>query len=139
MITAWLASKLGKIIVLVLAVLGLVMTPAAIIQTVRINGISFFGLYAVDGYKPMYERADRANATLRGNQDTLKNAVKKCNASVDDIKTESDRLTIEVQHLVALAARLEGQLSGNIAAMKAIKSTTEKCPVADAILTRGFQ
>ena len=74
MIAAWLASAVGKIIVFGLAILGLILIPAMVIQTIRLNGISVFGWYAVSGYKPMYEADEKALldvTTLRANNASL--------------------------------------------------------------------
>lgn len=136
MIEAWLANKLAAPILLGLAIL---LAVGLVVQTVRINGISFFGLYAVDGYKPMYQRAALDIGTLRTNQENLVYAVKICNASVDGLKSAGDLLTAKAQGLADIAKGLQGQLTNNIAAMRAIQSTGEKCPVADAILMRAFQ
>lgn len=139
MIAAWLAGKLSSIIIFAIACLSIVLLPVAIIQTVRINGISLLGWYAIDGYKPLYEKLSTENATLLANQSALRDGLHTCNASVDAIKKAGDLLTLAAQRLADQARKGQGQLDANAAAVRAIKSSDEKCPVADAILRRGFQ
>lgn len=58
----WIADFLANKIVAPLAIcLSVLFLIALGVQTVRINGISVFGWYAIDGYKPMYERLVAAN------------------------------------------------------------------------------
>lgn len=78
MIASWLANKLAAPILLALCVaIGIGLA----VQTVRLNGVSFFGFYAIDGYKPMYaavvakDAADdiaRSKAALKLAQDQQK-------------------------------------------------------------------
>ena len=56
---AWLASKLTAPILLALSVL---LAAGMVVQTVRLDGVSFFGWYAIDGYKPMYTMLVAKNA-----------------------------------------------------------------------------
>ena len=132
----WIAGKVAGPVFLALAIL---FGAATAIQTVRINGISVFGWYAVDGYKPLYEQAILDNGTLRGNYAVVDAARKQCNASVDSLKTAGDLLTTNANILATAAQRANKDVAANISAMRNIKSTDETCPVADSIMQRGFQ
>lgn len=139
MIAAWLAGKVSGIIIFCVACLSVVLLPAVIIQTVRINGISVFGWYAVDGYKPMLA-AEKAKATiLESNQITLKSAVTACNSSIDLYAQAGKRMEAAAKQYADAAKALEDQLKTNIAAIRSIKSTDEKCPTADVILRAGLR
>lgn len=112
---------------------------AATVQTVRINGISVFGMYAVQGYKPLLDQADKDLGTYRANQATLQNGLNICNTSVENLGKLGDKVTKLTQQLVDMARQQAEGLRGNIAAIQSIKSSDEKCPVANSILERGFQ
>lgn len=139
MIAAWLAGKVSGLIIFCLACLGVLLIPAMIVQTVRINGVSVFGWYAIQGYKPMYEADERDLATLRGNNAALTNGLNTCNGSIDALKLAGEHLAASTNAIIAQMEKNNAALLTNIAALKAIKSSEEKCPVADSILTRGFQ
>ncbi len=139
MIAAWLAGKASGMIIFCVACLSVILLPMVIVQTVRIDGLDLGGWYAVKGYKPLYEGLLIENGTLRNNNDVLDRGLKTCNASVDGIAAAGKALTNATAALIAQARAGSQQLVSNAAAIKAIKSTNEKCPVADAILTRGFQ
>jgi hypothetical protein len=128
-----------KILAIAAAVLAVIFLLCATVQTVRINGISVFGLYAVKGYKPMYEADEKDLVTLRNNQLVLSNGLLTCNASVDALSAAGKKMSDATQKLVDAAGAVQTQLKGNIVAMKAIKSSNEKCPVAESILLRAFQ
>ena len=139
MIATWLAGKLSGIIIFCIACLSIILIPAVIVQTVRINGISFFGWYAVDGYKPMFERDEKDLVTYRNNQAALQNGLNICNTSVDNIAKAGKMMTDIAQELADQAKQSAEQLRGNISALQSIKSSDEKCPVADFIIQRGLQ
>lgn len=128
-----------KILAMIAAALAIIFLLCSVAQTVRINGISVFGLYAVKGYKPMWEADEKDLVTLRGNQLVLSNGLLTCNASVSALKVAGDQVTAAAQKLVDAANAAQQRLKDNISAMKAIKSSDEKCPVAESILMRGFQ
>lgn len=139
MIATWLAGKVSGIIIFAIACLSIILLPVAIVQTIRINGVSFLGWYAIDGYKPLYEKFKDENGTLRSNNAALDHGLNTCNASVDGIAKAGKALTDATSALVSQLRAENARLASNIAAIKGIKSTNEQCPVADAILTRGFQ
>lgn len=128
-----------KVLAMIAAALAIIFLLCAVAQTVRINGISVFGMYAVKGYKPMWEADERDLVTLRNNQLVLSNGLMTCNASVTALKVAGDNVTAAAQKLVDAANAAQHQLNGNISALKAIKSSGEKCPVAETILMRAFQ
>ena len=139
MIATWLAGKTSGIIIFAIACLSIILLPIAAIQTVRINGVSFLGWYVIDGYKPLYEKYLNENTTLRSNNSALDHGLQTCNASVDGIAKAGQVLTAATNALIAQLKADNAHLAANISAIKGIKSTNEKCPVADSIITRGFQ
>lgn len=139
MIAAWLAGKVSGIIIFCLACLGVILIPAMIVQTVRINGVSVFGWYAIQGYKPLYEADEKALTTLRGNNAALDHGLTVCNGSIDALKIAGDHLAASTNALIQEMEKNNATLLTNIAALKRIKSSEEKCPVADTILTAGFR
>lgn len=128
-----------KVLAMIAAALAIIFLLAATAQTVRINGISFFGWYAVSGYKPMWEADERDLVTLRAARVDLVRGLNSCSASISTMKTIGDKVTAAAQKLIDAADANANQLKGNIVAMKAIKSSDEKCPVAESILMRAFQ
>lgn len=131
----WFMTKVG---VLILAVLVVLLAAGLTIQTVRINGISLFGWYAVDGYKPLYEAADRANTTLRTNATTLQSGLDACNASVNDWKAEGDKATAAAN---AKIRALEAQLAAIKTArgrLASVPGSNAVCPSVDAIFEGAF-
>ena len=140
MIATWLTGKVSGLIIFCIACISIILLPIAVIQTVRINGFAPFGWFTVfDGYKPQLELALKENVTLRSNNSALDHGLQTCNASVDGIAKAGKALTDATNALVAQLWAENVQLAANIAAIKGIKSTNEKCPVADSIITRGFQ
>jgi hypothetical protein len=126
----WLANFLKNNLVAPLALAGcLLFAVAAGVQTVRINGISFFGWYAVDGYKPMYEAAARDNATLKGNQAILQKGVKTCNASIDAARVWGLQHGAEVQAAVDAQNAREEAAQAEQSRLRAIK------PGANSLVT----
>lgn len=78
-------------------------------------------------------------ATFRANQKTLQAGLMTCNDSVDALGRAGDAKTAAAQKLADQAIAEAAKLRSNISGIKAIKSTAEVCPVADAIIMRGFQ
>jgi hypothetical protein len=128
-----------KILAIVAAVLAVIFLLCAVVQTVRINGVSVFGLYAINGYKPMWEKDEQDLVTLRDNQKALSAGLLTCSTSVSAMHDIGVKLTDAAQKLVDAANTNAQQLQNNVAAIKAIKSSGEKCPVAESILMRAFQ
>lgn len=128
-----------KALAIVAAVLAVIFLLCASVQTVRINGISIFGLYAVNGYKPMWEKDEIALVTLRDSQKALSAGLLTCNTSVNAMHDTGVKVSAAAQKLVDVANANAQQLQNNVAAIKAIKSSSEKCPVAESILMRAFQ
>lgn len=139
MIASWLAGKASGIIIFCIACLSVVLLPMVVVQTVRIDGLDLGGWYAVEGYKPLYERSLTELVTLRGNNAALDHGLQTCNASVDALKIAGDLLTRNAQKLIAIAGQMQSRLDGNAAAVHAMKSSDAKCPTVDAIIGRGFQ
>lgn len=81
---AWLYNQFVAPILLVLCVLLLIGLG---IQSVRINGISVFGLYAVSGYKHDLEVASK----------TTEAAIEACNKSTQALKDAGDKAFAALQ------------------------------------------
>lgn len=111
-----------------------------LIGALALLGVGFGGGFALDNKLTDNKIAQLSGdlATANGNAATLGNAVKACNASVDGIKAAGDKLTAAAQSLVDELNRERATYAKGIAAAQAIKSTDEKCPVADAIMQAGF-
>ncbi|HCE08610.1 MAG TPA: hypothetical protein DEQ40_08420, partial [Oxalobacteraceae bacterium] len=84
MIYTWLANKTAMLVVVLLAILGVIMTPVAVVQTVRLDGITvpFFGWHLVDGALEAAADAKRDLGTCRTNTKTLQGGIDKQNASI---------------------------------------------------------
>ncbi len=78
-------------------------------------------------------------ATAKANSATLGKAVDQCNASVDGIAKAGKTLTDAAQHLIDQANADRAKYTAAINAFNAIKSSDEKCPVAQSIIERAFQ
>jgi hypothetical protein len=102
--------------------------------------VGFGGGFSLEQHLSQNEIATLSGnlATARGNETTLTSAVKACNLSVDDIKNAGDKLTAEAQALVDELNLERAKYATAITAVQSIKSTDEKCPVADAIIQAGF-
>lgn len=103
--------------------------------------VGFGGGFALEQHLSQNEIATLSGnlAMARGNETTLGNAVKSCNISVDGIKVAGDKLTAAAQALIDQAAAQAAKFKSNLAAIQAVKSSAEQCPVADSILQAGFQ
>lgn len=139
MIATWLAGKVSGIVIFCIACLSIVLVPALAIETVRLNGISILGWYAVDGYKPLYEKLLQQQPTLLANNATLKQEVKTCNAHVDSLAKAGQAQTAATQDAVNKAAAAQSSLVQARAALAKIKASNEQCPVADSMLKGAFQ
>lgn len=139
MIATWLADKVWGIVIFCVACLSVILLPALVVQTVRINGITILGWSITDGYKPLYEKDEAALVTLRGNNAALSDGIKVCNASVDQLHAAGAKATADAQAAIADREKDAAAYLANIAALKKIKSTNEKCPVGDSILNGAFQ
>jgi hypothetical protein len=128
-----------KVLAIAFAVLMVLFAVAAGVQTVRINGVSFFGWYAIDGYKPLYLADERNMAPLRSSVASLNSGLNQCNASVNALGDATKKLTGAAQGLVDQAANGQKSIADNIAAVSKMKTGDEKCAVADSIIKRAFQ
>lgn len=138
-IGGWLAGKVSGIIIFILACLSIPFFVGMVVQTVRIDGLDLGGWYAITGYKTALATDETALVTLRGNNTVLDAGLKKCNGGVTDVADAAKALHEATAALVAAKEALADQNKKNIAAINAIKSSGEKCPVAESILNAGFQ
>ena len=137
-IAKWAASKIVVIAVIVLALAGVIFTPVAIYQAFEINGYQILW-WGAPGLKAKLATAQSDLKLSRDNTSMLKGGLDQCNASVLDLKAKGNKATAESQKRIAALEGDNKKLAANIAAMKAIRSTGEKCPVADQIMRRPFQ
>lgn len=138
MIATWLAGKVSGIIIFLIACLSIVLIPAVIVQTVRLNGISVFGWYAVDGYKPMYEKLLFKDNILLGNVSALQGGLDRCNVSVTGLAAAGKTMTAAAQALVDARLKEQEAFGKAISKVGAIKPTDAKCPSVDNIFNTGF-
>lgn len=146
MISAWLANKAFGIVCFILACMALVTIPVVVVQTVRLDGVTVLGWHIVDGAIQARDAAFKARdnalsdlGTSRANQGRLQAGLDQCNASIDNLAKTGTAITAAANKLVSQAAKSGDALKGNIVAVQAIQATAEKCPAADAIISRGFQ
>jgi hypothetical protein len=112
-----------------------------LIGGVALLGVGFGGGFALEQHLTMDKIAQLSGdlSTAKGNEATLGEAVTTCNASVASIATAGNALTAATQSLIDAAKAGAANNAANIKAMNAIKSSDEKCPVADAIIQQAFQ
>jgi len=135
-ITAWLAGKIAGPVFLAVAIL---LGAATAVQTVRINGISFFGWYAIDGYKPLYEKAVRDNQTAVTSIANLAGGLGRCNASVDALKAKGAAATTQAQaEIDALKAQVK-TLQDARGKLAKVPTSNAVCPSVEAIFQGAFQ
>jgi hypothetical protein len=98
MIQTWLANKVFGLVVFALACAAVVAVPVAIVQTVRLDGVSFLGFHLIDGAISARDAAFQARdkalgdlATSRANVATLEAAVAKQNAKLRALNDETKR------------------------------------------------
>jgi len=132
MIASWFASKLFGPIAAGLAALFLV---GFIVQTVRIDGWPIFG----GGLREELASEKLLRVTAEQNVGTLRIGLGRCNASIDETKLVADARVAAAQAEVDRAHADAGRLQGNINRLRAIRSTSETCPVAETILEAAFQ
>lgn len=138
MIAAILAKKIWGIIIFCLACLSIVLIPVSIVQSVRLNGLSFLGWEISEGYRPLALRLERENGKLVTNNLVLSNGLDKCNIGVKSMETARIAFQRAAQDLVDERLRLQKEYASRIARVGAIKATDAKCPTVDNIFTTGF-
>lgn len=84
-------------------------------------------------------RLSTSVATEKGELATLQHGLDTCNTSVAGIAVAGKKLTDAAQQLVDQANANRAKATAAIAAIGAIKSSDEKCPVAQSIIERAFQ
>lgn len=158
MIAGWLAGKLSGIIIFCIACLAPITAIGWGYEAVKLHGIGFdgpFGIHVVLAHGAILDRdnAIKDKMTAEADRDrykkdldtahksigNLQGGLTQCNGSVDKLHDTGTAITAAANKLVIQAAKGQDQLKGNLAAIAAIQSTGEKCPAADAILSRGFQ
>ena len=112
-----------------------------LIGGVALLGVGFGGGFYVDNRLTQDKIIQLSGdlATAKGNAITLGKGLDACNTSVDGIATAGKALTAAAQLLADQAKAGQQSLATNAKALNAVKSSAEKCPVADAIMEAGFQ
>ena len=146
MIAGWLAGKLSGILIFCVACTAPFLLIGCIVFAVQLHGISLFGWHIVDGAIHGREIAEQARddalkdlGIAHGNITNLESGLAQCNASVDKLAANGARMVSVAQQMIDTANGLRGSLAANVAAIRGIKSTDEKCPVADTIIRQAFQ
>lgn len=151
MIASWLAGKLSGIIIFCMACLMPICAIGWAVEGVELHGIHIpFPIWGpinlVDGAIGARDAAVTARnkalsdlGTARGNESRLSAGLDQCNASVEKLGAAGKLMVSTAQDMIDKAAALQKSNAAGLAAMAAIKSTDEKCPVALSILQAGLQ
>lgn len=134
MIAAWLANKAVMIAVVLLAILGTIMTPVAVVQTIRLDGFTLLGWHITDGALKAAADAKLDLNTCRANTDSLQAGISKQNASIAAMGRELK--ATQARAAAALAAAKAGRpaAAANQAAIIAAKPGPDICKSADALI-----
>ncbi len=144
MIAGWLASKVWGIVIFLIACLSIILLPAVIVQSVRLNGFDLFGWTISEGwewsegYRPQALRLARENVKLVANNLVLSNGLDKCNIGVTSLEKARTAFQVEAQRFVDLSLRLQKEYADRIHAVNTIKPTDQKCVSVDKIFSAGF-
>lgn len=138
MIAEILAKKIWGILIFCIACLSIVLIPAIIIQSVRLNGFSILGWEWSEGYRPLALRLERENTKLVANNLVISNGLDKCNLGVVELAKARKDFQTEAQNLVNERLRLQQEYRDRISRVNAIKPTDAKCPSVDNIFNVGF-
>lgn len=138
MIASWLASKLWGLVIFAIACLSVVLLPALIVQSVRLNGFSVLGWEWSEGFRPIALRLERENVKLVANNLVISDGLNKCNIGVKGLEAARLSFQSEAQKLVDERLRLQKEYASRIARVNAIKPTHAVCPTVDAIYNAGF-
>lgn len=145
-IAEWLAGKVSGLIIFGLACAAPILLIGCIWLNVELNGIALGSWHIVDGaiHKKELAEKDRDQArsdlaTARVNVATLDAGLTRCNASVAALKVAGDQRVKDAQQKVDQANSRRRSVEASIAAIRAVKSTGEKCPAVDEIIMRGFE
>jgi len=138
MIASWLASKVWGIVIFCVACLSIVLIPAVVVQSVRLNGFGMLGWEITEGFRPMAIRLGNENVKLIANNLVISNGLDKCNLGVTALEDARKAFQDEAQKLVDERLRLQKEYASRISRVNAIKATDAKCPTVDAIFNAGF-
>ena len=134
MIATWLANKTFQIGVIILAVLGIVTVPLAIIQTVRLDGVSIMGWHLTQGVLAAREQAVKNLGACRADGAGLQNALALQNNRIAALakagaaaQARADRALAQVRAAGKAAMARERQLL-------AAKPGSDLCRSADALI-----
>jgi hypothetical protein len=111
MILAWLYKIISPILVPLLAALCIMFLTLSVVQTIRISGISVFGLHIVDGLETQLAHRQAAIVQLQSNLATCHSNTKKLQAALNDQsalivrwKQKADAVQKAAQHSIDLAS-----------------------------------
>lgn len=141
MIAAWLTNKALTIVLVICAILGVIMTPVAAIQTVRLDGVSLFGWHLIDG--ALHGR-DVANAardralsdlhTCHDNTKGLQASIDAQNAEILKMGADSDAATKRAADALAKAMAGRSAAKDALARIAAAMPGADACKSADALI-----
>lgn len=144
MVAAWATNKVLTIFVCVLALLGLIMTPVAAVQNVRLDGISLFGWHLVDGAVQArdvaYAARDKALSdlgTCNANTKGLRAAINTQNASISALgKETADAKARAAAAILAAKAGRQGA-AANQRAIIAATAGADVCKSANDLIVEN--
>lgn len=140
-----ISVALAKIVVVVLAVVGIIAGPIAIYEDVEINGLTvpFVGWHITDGLRKEAADAERDRATALANQQRLQGAINTQNAAIDALDRKSKALQARVDDLLAAAAAgrpAVDKLKSNLDRMKVDRSSAGAAAISlGQIMQAGAQ
>lgn len=139
-------AALAKVIILVLAFLSLIAIPAAIVQTVRLDGISLFGWHIVDG--ALQAATDSQNAaaaaqkslgTCQANRTTLQASIDQQNTQIQALGQASATAQARAAQALAAAQAKANVANAREAQIMAAKPGADLCRSADALILENVQ
>lgn len=138
MIASWLSGKISIVVLFAVACLSVILLPALVVQSVRLNGFSILGWEWSEGYRPIALRLERENSKLVANNLVISNGLDKCNIGVKGLETARLSFQSEAQKLADEHLHLQKSYAARIAQVSTIKPTGAMCETADAIINVGF-
>jgi hypothetical protein len=131
----FVAGLAGRSLMIVLALAAIIAVPAAVVQTVRLDGISIFGWQVVDGFKPEADRLRSENATLSQNAGAYRDGLQSCNAGIERLRSASDDATKSAEAALNAARENGRELESKAVAILAKRnSDSDACAAADRLI-----
>jgi hypothetical protein len=134
MIAAWLAGKPMQIAVLTLAALAILALPALAVQTVRLDGISFFGWHLVEGALAARDAARQGAAACNAAGTALHAALDQQNAHIAALGKATAAAQARMRTALAAARVQSAKAAETEAQILAARPGADLCQSADALI-----